>query len=79
MGSRWCIRQLRQSAADPQHPCSGLGFSRAFKHTSRTGQLCSVDGIAVVTGGSMRGPRCSLGRFQPMKPTPANDAAASTN
>ncbi len=56
--------------------CSGLGFSRAFKHNSRTGQLCSMDSITVVNGGRATGARCSLGRFQPMKPAPAAEPAA---
>lgn len=49
--------------------CSGLGFNRAFKHNSRSGQLCSANTITVVQGGNMRGPTCGLGRFQPMVPT----------
>jgi hypothetical protein len=59
-------------------PCTGLGFSRAFKHNSRTGRLCSVDTITVVRGGSgPAGPTCSLGRFQPLKPLPAPAATAA--
>jgi hypothetical protein len=50
--------------------CSGLGFNRAFKHNSRTSQLCSVDTITVIQSGR-RGPTCGLGRFQPMVPVPA--------
>jgi len=53
-------------------PCSGLGFTRAFKHNSRTGRLCSVDSITVMRSG---GTTCSLGRFQPLKPLPAPAAA----
>lgn len=50
--------------------CSGLSFNRAFKHNSRTGQLCSVDTITVIQNGR-RGATCGLGRFQPMVPVPA--------
>ena len=46
--------------------CPTLGFSRAFKHNSRTSQLCSFDTITVIQSGSRGGPRCGLGRFQPM-------------
>lgn len=52
--------------------CSGLGFTRAFKHNSRTGRLCSVDTITVMRAG---GATCPLGRFQPLKPLPAPAAA----
>lgn len=50
--------------------CSGLGFIRAFRHDSRTSQLCSVDTITVIQPGTRgaSGPRCGLGRFQPMVP-----------
>jgi hypothetical protein len=51
--------------------CSGLGFNRAFKHNSRTSQLCSVDTITVIQGGRTTGPTCGLGRFQPMVPVEA--------
>lgn len=50
--------------------CSGLGFSRAFKHNSRTSQLCRVDTITVIQAGR-RGATCGLGQFQPMVPVPA--------
>lgn len=56
--------------------CSGLGFERAFKHQSRTSQLCSVDTIQVVRSGRPTGVSCGLGRFQPMKPAPATEPAA---
>jgi hypothetical protein len=48
--------------------CPGLGFSRAFKHNSRTSQLCSVDTITVIQPGRSAGAQCGLGRFQPMVP-----------
>jgi hypothetical protein len=47
--------------------CTGLGFSRSFAHNSRTSQLCRVDTITVIQGGS-RGMTCALGQFQPMVP-----------
>jgi hypothetical protein len=50
--------------------CTGLGFSRSFAHNSRTPQLCRVDTITVIQGGS-RGMTCALGQFQPMVPVPA--------
>jgi Family of unknown function (DUF6491) len=59
--------------------CSGLGFSRAFKHNSRTSQLCSMDSITVIQGGRATGARCSLGRFQPMKPAPAAETPVPAN
>ena len=48
--------------------CPTLGFNRAFKYNTRTLQLCSVDTITVIQPGGRPGPRCSLGRFQPMVP-----------
>ena len=52
--------------------CPTLGINRAFKYNSRTSQLCSVDTITVIQPGGRPGPRCGLGRFQPMAPaTPA--------
>ena len=54
--------------------CSGLGFNRAFRHNSRTTQLCSVNTITVIESGHRDGLSCGLGRFQPMVPV----AAAAT-
>lgn len=57
--------------------CNGLSFNRAFKHNSRTSQLCSVDTITVIRpgAGGGRGPTCGLGRFQPMVPVDTLPAA----
>jgi hypothetical protein len=54
--------------------CTGLGFSRSFAHNSRTSQLCRVDTITVIQGGS-RGMTCALGPFQPMVPVASTTPA----
>lgn len=47
--------------------CSGLGFGSTIKHRSRTSQLCSGSTFTVRSlGAAPVGPRCSLGRFQPL-------------
>ncbi|WP_235977397.1 DUF6491 family protein [Sandaracinobacteroides hominis] len=58
--------------------CPNLGFQRAFGYRNTTNQLCSVDMITVIQqgGGPSRGASCGLGQFVPMKPAPAEDAAA---
>ena len=48
--------------------CPQLGFEERFAYEVSTGQLCSVDTIAVIVGGAVgRGPRCSLGKFVPVR------------
>jgi hypothetical protein len=66
------INNNRMFRNDLPARCPGLGFNRAFKHNSRTTQLCSANTITVIqpgVGGGQRGPTCALGRFQPMVPT----------
>ena len=48
--------------------CPQLGFEERFAYEVNTGQLCSIDTIAVIVGGAVgRGPRCSLGKFTPVR------------
>ena len=48
--------------------CPQLGFEERFAYEANTGQLCSVDTIAVIVGGAVgRGPRCALGKFTPVR------------
>jgi hypothetical protein len=48
--------------------CPNLGFEERFAYKTSIGQLCSVDTITVLpTGGSIPGPTCGLGQFQPVK------------
>jgi hypothetical protein len=48
--------------------CPQLGFEERFAYEAHTGQLCSIDTIAVLQGGAAgRGPRCSLGKFVPVR------------
>ena len=50
--------------------CPQLGFEERFAYEANVGQLCSVDTIAVLVGGAAgRGPRCSLGKFTPVRYT----------
>ena len=52
--------------------CPQLGFEERFAYEANTGQLCSIDTIAVIVGGAVgRGPRCSLGEFVPVRYTEA--------
>jgi hypothetical protein len=49
------------------YACSGLGFEERFAYSVSTNQLCSVDTITVLqSGGAGPGPRCGLGKFQPV-------------
>ena len=49
------------------YECSGLGFEERFAYSVSTNQLCSVDTITVLqSGGAGPGPRCGLGKFQPV-------------
>ena len=49
------------------YACSGLGFEERFAYSVSTNQLCSVDPITVLqSGGAGPGPRCGLGKFQPV-------------
>jgi hypothetical protein len=48
--------------------CPQLGFEERFAYEVSSSQLCSVETIAVITGGAVRGgPRCSLGKFVPVR------------
>ena len=48
--------------------CPNLGFEERFAYEVSTGQLCSIDTIAVIMGGAVgRGPRCALGKFVPVR------------
>jgi hypothetical protein len=48
--------------------CPQLGFEERFAYEVSTGQLCSIDMISVIQGGAVgRGPRCSLGKFVPVR------------
>src|SRR6188768_78491 len=41
--------------------CPQLGFEERFAYEANTGQLCSIDTIAVIQGNVGQGPRCGLG------------------
>lgn len=45
--------------------CPQLGFEERFAYEVSSGQLCSIDMIRVI--GSGPGPRCSLGKFVPVR------------
>ena len=47
--------------------CPQLGFEERFAYEVSAGQLCSVDQISVIQSGAGRGPRCSLGKFVPVR------------
>jgi len=48
--------------------CPQLGFEESFAYDANVGQLCSVDMISVINRGAVgRGPRCSLGKFTPVR------------
>ena len=48
--------------------CPQLGFEERIAYEANSGQLCSIDTIAVIVGGGAgRGPRCSLGKFTPVR------------
>ena len=48
--------------------CPQLGFEESFAYEANTGQLCSIDTIAVIVRGAAgAGPRCSLGKFVPVR------------
>ena len=48
--------------------CPQLGFEERFAYEANVGQLCSIDTIAVLVGSAVgRGPRCSLGKFVPVR------------
>ena len=48
--------------------CPQLGFEERFAYEANVGQLCSVDMISVIQSGAAgRGPRCSLGKFVPVR------------
>ncbi|MFM5915427.1 hypothetical protein D5I55_16865 [Chakrabartia godavariana] len=50
--------------------CPSLGFEERFSYHTSLSQLCSVDTIAVLQqfGGHLQeGPRCGLGKFQPVE------------
>ena len=47
--------------------CPQLGFEERFAYEVNTGQLCSIDTIAVLQSGVGRGPRCGLGKFVPVR------------
>jgi hypothetical protein len=47
--------------------CPGLGFEERFAYSVSNNELCSVDTITVLqSGGVGPGPRCGLGKFQPV-------------
>jgi hypothetical protein len=75
------INNNRMFRNDLPMACPGLGFNRAFKHNSRSGQLCSANTITVIQpgAGGQRGATCGLGRFQPMVPTDTLPPAGMTN
>jgi hypothetical protein len=75
------INNNRMFRNDLPMACPGLGFNRAFKHNSRSGQLCSANTITVIQSGAgaPRGATCGLGRFQPMVPTDTLPPAGMTN
>ncbi len=52
------------------HSCPALGFEERFSYKTSLNQLCAVDTIAVLQsfGGHLQeGPRCGLGKFQPVE------------
>ena len=49
--------------------CPGLSSRDPISYEPRTGQLCDIDSITVLTqigAGFMRGPACRLGKFYPV-------------
>jgi hypothetical protein len=47
--------------------CPQLGFEERFAYSVSNNELCSVDTITVLqSGGIGPGPRCGLGKFQPV-------------
>jgi len=56
--------------------CPQLGFEERIAYEVSSSQLCSPETIAVITAGAPRGgPRCSLGKFTPVRYT--GDAGTS--
>ena|SRR5688572_17378994 len=48
--------------------CPQLGFEERFAYEASVGELCSIDMISVIQSGAAgRGPRCSLGKFTPVR------------
>jgi hypothetical protein len=46
--------------------CPTLGYQARFAYRTSTGQLCRQDTITVLQSGSLPGPTCGLGPFQPV-------------
>lgn len=64
-GNKWYRNTLPNS-------CPSLGFEERFSYRTSLNQLCAVDTIAVLQtfGGHLQeGPRCGLGKFQPVELT----------
>ena len=62
-GKKWYRNTLPMS-------CPSLGFEERFSYRTSLNQLCAVDTIAVLQsfGGHLQeGPRCGLGKFQPVE------------
>jgi hypothetical protein len=62
-GKKWYRNTLPNS-------CPSLGFEERFSYRTSLSQLCAVDTIAVLQtyGGQLQeGPRCGLGKFQPVE------------
>ena len=62
-GNKWYRNTLPNS-------CPALGFEERFSYRTSLNQLCAVDTIAVLQtfGGHLQeGPRCGLGKFQPVE------------
>lgn len=62
-GNKWYRNTLPNS-------CPSLGFEERFSYRTSLSQLCAVDTIAVLQqyGGHLQeGPRCGLGKFQPVE------------
>ena len=47
--------------------CPQLGFEERFAYEANSGNLCSIDMISVIQPGAGAGPRCSLGKFTPVR------------
>jgi hypothetical protein len=62
-GNKWYRNTLPIS-------CPALGFEERFSYRTSLNQLCAVDTIAVLQtfGGHLQeGPRCGLGKFEPVE------------
>jgi hypothetical protein len=57
------------------YKCGQLGFYESFSYEIHGSQLCSIDTITVLNGGSVPGPTCGLGTFEEIEKDEVEDAA----